>query len=193
MTSKISKHITKWLLRKRVIPLSESEIYQYGIFQMLMNTIEIFTILILGVLFQELITIITFTITFAILRAYAGGYHADAPWKCYLSTTAIVLIILLVMKFFEINSLIDISMWVVAGITIVLLAPVQTRNKMLDEIECIVYRKRAFIVWMCENVMAMIFLSIGLMEIVESIILGQLVVAAIIFVGKIDEKKAEEN
>ena len=41
----ISRKITNWLVVKGVISYDEREIYEYGVFQMIMNTIDTISIL----------------------------------------------------------------------------------------------------------------------------------------------------
>ena len=51
---RISKKLTNWLISKKVIAIEEKEVYEYGIFQMIVNMIDTLSILALAILFNEL-------------------------------------------------------------------------------------------------------------------------------------------
>ena len=61
----------------------EIEIIQYGLHQAFFMLINFITIIICGLLWQELIfSLVLFTAIYFI-RPYAGGYHADTEIRCY--------------------------------------------------------------------------------------------------------------
>ena len=101
----------------------------------------------LGVLPQGIL----FLLTFVPLRMYAGGYHADAEWKCYLSSTVIVLISLFVMKYWGYAAGFGWFAAAISSVIIFLMAPVDNGNKRLEEVERTVYRKRTRIIFLCES------------------------------------------
>lgn len=93
------------------------------------------------------------------LRKYAGGYHAKSVLGCYVLTVSGALMMLLVVCFCNIPLEIMLVVWGIAGIIIVLFAPVQNRNKILDEVEHLVYRRRAIIIWILESMLMRLLYS----------------------------------
>lgn len=66
----------------------EQEIIQYGLHQVRVILINVLTLVISGILWQELsFTLLVFLELF-FLRPYAGGYHADTELGCYLIVSA---------------------------------------------------------------------------------------------------------
>lgn len=184
MFSAISQKLTKFLLNKDVIQKENLEIYQFGIEQFLTTFLNILTTLILGILFNEVFQGILFVIAFMILRAYSGGYHASTPIKCYLFSTFSIAVALSVMKFIEINNFICIGLLLLSGIVIILLSPVSTVNKPLDNIERVVYRKKAIFIWCTETCAALIFIGFNISKVSVCIMLAQVLISIALVFGQ---------
>jgi len=153
----ISKKITDRLLFKNVIDKDDWEIYQYGMYQLILNSVDIVTILLLGIIFKELWQCIVYVGVFVSMRVYAGGYHASTPLRCYLITTLTTAVALLVMKYIEVGYFVWTAMLFVSSLVILVLAPIESENKPLDIMEKKIYRKRTCIIWGVETVLAVIF------------------------------------
>lgn len=177
MLGVLSKHITQWLVEKKVIAETDWEVYEYGVFQLVMNLVDTLTILALAIYFHEIWATVCFAASFAALRKYAGGYHAHTVLACYLFTTTVTLLTILTIKYTTIPLAVMLGVWTVVGLTIVLLAPVENRNKPLDEVEYIVYRKRALLVWLGECVLLVALEISGFRKCFEGVLAGQCCVA----------------
>lgn len=170
----LSDKLTSWLVRTQVINDEERELYQYGIFQMVVNLLDILSIFLIAMLFHKVWATFFYTICFCILRKYAGGYHAKSVGGCYLMTVGFTTIMLLIIRFYKFSLIGIVVIWFLSGISIFLLAPVQNRNKELDAIEHLVYRRRAIKVWTFESILMWILYSFGFLETAEGILLGNL-------------------
>ena len=131
---RISKKLTNWIISKKVMA-----VYEYGRFQMIVNMIDTLSILALAILFNELTATFCYIVCFCMLRKYAGGYHAKTLIGCYGMTIGFTLLMLITIKVFKVPLMVILSAWLVSLIIIFLFAPVQNRNKKLDELERIVY------------------------------------------------------
>ena len=67
---RISKKLTNWLISKGVIETEEKEVYEYGIFQMMVNMIDTLSILIMAILFNEITVTCCYIVCFCMLRKY---------------------------------------------------------------------------------------------------------------------------
>ncbi|MBD5544813.1 MAG: accessory gene regulator B family protein [Lachnospiraceae bacterium] len=150
---RISRNLTNWLIFQKVIIEEEREVYEYGIFQMIMNALDTISILVLAFLLHEAAAACCYMAAFVMLRKYAGGFHAKSVLGCYTLTVTSSITMLLIIKFISIPETMLITLWAITGLIIFLFAPVQNRNKILDEVECIVYRKRAILVWTAESIL----------------------------------------
>ena len=79
----------------------------------------------------------------------------------------------------------ELAFFVLSNIVIVLLSPVETSNKPLDDIEKIVYRKRTLIMLGLEDVMAVLLFVMGMREIVLCIIIAEFTLGLSLTVGKL--------
>lgn len=192
MFSNLSQKIVCFLLNKNAIQSDSQEIYQFGIEQLLTTALNLITVIFLGVLFGEIYQSILFVAAFMILRSYAGGYHASTPVRCYLMSAFAIVAGLSVMKFINFNDFVCIGLLVLSGIIILLLAPVGTANKPLDDIEHIVYRRKAILVWCVETCAVLALMLFGVNEISECIILAQALVCIALIFGQIQCNKAKK-
>lgn len=189
MFSAISQKLVRFLLNKDVIQQENIEIYQFGIEQFLTTFLNILTTLVLGILFNEVIQGILFVTAFMILRSYSGGYHASTPIRCYLFSIFSIVAALSVMKFTEINNFICIGLLLLSGMVVILLSPVSTVNKPLDNIERVVYRKKAIFIWCAETFVAFAFIGFNISKVSICIMLAQVLISIALVFGQIQCKK----
>lgn len=147
-----SEHIAKKLVEKNAISSENKPIYQYGIQQGLTIGLNIFTTFAIGLIFQMIIESFLFLAVYIPLRSFAGGVHAKTANRCYVYSTIMIIAVLLVIKFFPFGIFIGSCLSLINGTIIFLLAPVETANKKLDELEKQVYKKRARIILIIELV-----------------------------------------
>lgn len=172
MLGRLSQRFADKLVGFGIISESDIEIYVFGFYQIVMLLLNVVTTLILGVAFRLIVPCIILNIAYIVIRISAGGYHADSPVKCYIYSTLMIAVLLSVIKWIHISNTVLASMLVISGIVIVILAPVETENNPLDEIEKKVYRKRSLIVLSLE-ILACIFLQIISKKwVVQIIVLG---------------------
>lgn len=181
----ISEKIVNRLVRTNVIEYDDFEIYQFGLEQMTATALNILTTIILGIVFGEIREGIIFVLAFMLLRTYAGGYHSSTPLRCYLLTASIIAAVLSVIKCVQINSFICMALLIISSVIILVLTPVESKNKPLDSIECVVYRKKAVKIWCIETMSAVAFMAMGFKGITVSIIMAFIVLGISLIVGVI--------
>ena len=145
MIANIALHITDYFIRKNIICEEDKAIYQYGFEMGISQTINIITTLTIGFIMRMPLESITFLLCFLTLRTYSGGYHASSNLKCYILSTLMTIIVLTASYFVNLYNLYHAA--IICGITgaglLVLLAPVDDANKVMDMVERVVFRKRA--------------------------------------------------
>lgn len=189
MINELSEKIANRLLRKKVIDDEEKEIYRYGMNQILLSLINIITIIMMGILLDMLWQCLVFTFSFMIIRTYAGGYHASTQARCYLLTVSIITATLSVIKYVEINNYICLILLSISSVIILILSPVGSENKPLDDIEIIIYRKKTIIVWCVEFLIAILFILVNVKEISICITLAQVDLALCLLSAKYKTSK----
>ncbi len=186
MIEYISNKLVLWLLSTNVINESEKEIYQFGIFQLVTNFINFILMILIGFLVNELLAILSYMISFLNLRKYAGGYHADTIGKCFLTSMIITLIFLFILKLGYLHVNIKIFSWIISNIMIILLAPIQNKNKQFEDSEKIIYRKKTLQICFVEDISILLCITFNFQNILNGLIFGQIVIATSLYVGKIN-------
>lgn len=163
MFYRVSDRIAERFVEKKAILSEEKELYRFGIQQGLSIVLNIITTFVIGLAFQMVIESFLFLIIYIPLRSYAGGIHAKTANRCYIFSSLMIIAVLSAIKFFPFGNLICSYLSVISGIIIFLLAPVETENKRLDDMERIVYRRRARLILGVEIIIQLL-LSLFLSE-----------------------------
>lgn len=111
----------------------ELEFYRYGIEITLSSLINIVLISIIGIVTNYTFESMMFLTVFIVMRSFTGGYHANTYIKCNLVTSISFVILLLlfkVIKHISLRSIILIAIFQV--VTIVLLSPIENKNKPIE-------------------------------------------------------------
>ena len=153
MITYISKKLTNRLLTRKVILPEDLEIYQFGLEQLFTNIIDILTLLGIGIFMKMLWHAIVFGAAFMFLRKYAGGFHTSTQIRCYYMTTFVIITTLWIIKYMPINNFIYYGLITISSIVILLLSPVESKNKELDGIEKIIYRRKTIEIWGMETLL----------------------------------------
>lgn len=170
----ISKKIVDRLLDKGAIHQDDYEIYLFGMEQLLTTILDVLSAIVIGILFGRVLQTIIFVISFMVIRSYAGGYHAATPLRCYVLTILTVILALSAMKYMEWHIFYLLGILMVSSVVILILAPVDTENKRIDDVEFIHYRRKTVIVWGIETFIALLFALFQFKIGVESIVFTEL-------------------
>lgn len=131
----------------------EKDLVAFGLVQGTYTALETLGIVIIGGalnLFPECIVIL---VTFVAIRIYAGGYHADTPLVCALKTWFMFFCGFLVLRYVKFDMWFSFGSMVLCAVVILLIAPIQHPNRVLDECEMVQYRKKALRNWFAEMVL----------------------------------------
>ncbi|MCM1227580.1 MAG: accessory gene regulator B family protein [Clostridium sp.] len=167
--------------------------YIYGFFQAVMMLLNIITTLLLGLVFQLLLPCILLNISYIPIRIYAGGHHADTPFRCYVSSTIMIAVLLAVIKWVIFSGIISAVMFITASAVILILAPIETENNPLDETERKVYRKRTKYILTIEIVIFAVFIILSKNLAAETMALGITTESLMLIVGLIKNKHCQKN
>lgn len=99
----ISRRVTKLLVKNSIIEERDYDLYLYSIQSLLGNVINIITCLILGILFGEVIKAVIFLVIMIPLRSSVGGYHLKNSVTCYIASTFLVAICLVLPRYLPIG------------------------------------------------------------------------------------------
>lgn len=150
MFIRITEKVLSNMEKQNMIKTDQRSVYKYGINQMLNMLLNILTYLVIGLILHMTLETILFTSAYIPLRIYAGGFHAKTPLKCWIISGIMLFAVLLFMKYVTINAFkYDIIAIICAGF-ILILSPVEDKNKPLDDKEKPIYKFRSIIVLSAE-------------------------------------------
>lgn len=141
----LSKKISDFVCGTDCGEEDERSVIQFGIGILLSKTLNLITEIIIGCLFSMLLETVIFLLAFSFLRSYAGGFHASSSLKCYISSSAVMAVALIVVKYVDM-SFINVIFALFGMVVCLIFAPIESKNKPLDEVEKTVYRKRVLII-----------------------------------------------
>lgn len=183
--SKISQKIVKMLLQYDVITEDDYEVYIFGVYQnivLIINLLTSFTIFALAGLIVEGIL---FSVFYSLLRSYAGGYHSQSLLVCYVLSVLVTVVIAYIVNNINISYLLLI-IYFISMILIWRLAPVDTRNKRLDEIEKTIYMKKVRYIIVTITFIMVFFYIFHYVQGIIMLILAVTMETVMLIVGKLD-------
>lgn len=154
----ISGTIAGALWNQGIIQEEDIDTCRYGLDIFISSAIEIISILFIAVLVGNFLETFLFFLAFTPLRIYAGGYHANTKFRCYLISLGVYCIFTMIMNmlpqdtYWTVNLLTTLSSLIIVLIS----APVIHKNKYVNKIEKKYYRK--FSIWICSIEMVAILL-----------------------------------
>lgn len=178
MISYLKKHLVKNWIEERIIDEGDKELYEYGIEITIEYFFNIITTIVLALITKEVISCIFMYVSFMMLRSYSGGIHARTFFRCYIYSSLVLFVTLILIKYGMIN------IWiyrVAAFVSILYLwrtKPVESENKEVNERERAVFRKKEKIIISIIAAISIVAIFIGFVKI-EKGLESTLVIAGI--------------
>lgn len=158
---KLDKYLARFtqkMIHAGTIEKEDEAIYIFGLHQGIMLLLNLLTTLMIGLIFGMVWESLFLLLVYIPIRSYAGGYHARTELQCYILSVVMIVSMLWIVKSFSGEILLNFIMFVIGVVSILFLAPLGDKNKPLDDMEQIVYRKRARILLSIESLFFGIFL-----------------------------------
>lgn len=182
---KLSHKIGDDLVRSGVVKEEDAEVYIYGINQILAYVLNASSSLIIGLIFGVTFEIIIFMAAYIPLRSFAGGYHAKTPLRCYIFSVIMLIVVSIGLKYLSVSEWVYYAVLLVSVLGILVLSPVEDRNKPLDEMEHKVYKKRAVIISTAELVISGLLKLAGLENLFVAVVYSFATLGFMLVAGKI--------
>lgn len=168
-----------------------AELVKYGLERGKTILLSVLVVLILGYFFGVLWKSIIFYISFCLLRRYAGGFHAESQGRCYIVSLMILIISILCMKWANCSIGINIFVQATSLVLIFILAPVENKNRKLDDIEQKRYKKKTRANAVVITLICCFLYWKKNFYIIEPVIIAHVVLACLLVAGYI--KNVKEN
>ncbi len=191
MIHNIAKRFTEYVIQMGYVDKSKFDEYLYGLELTLIVLLNSVTVMLIGIIMQMLMETIIFWLTYNILKKYVGGFHFSSTTACYASTCIMCPIVLWVIKYS--NYTIDWSIVLISEIILILLAPVETIQKPLDEKERLFFKKIAIMLSLISLVICLILVLLNYNYAAKVISIGIISVAIFAILGKLKNLKVHHN
>lgn len=182
---KLSHKIGDDLVRSGVVKAEDAEVYIYGINQILAYVLNASSSLIIGLIFGVTFEIVIFMAAYIPLRSFAGGYHAKTPLRCYIFSVIMLIVVSIGLKYLAVSEWVYYAVLLVSVLGVLVLSPVEDRNKPLDEMEHKVYKKRAVIILAIELLISGLLKLAGLDSLFVAIVYSFATLSFMLIAGKI--------
>ena len=157
----LSEKIIVNMIKSGVSIEADREIYVYGLTQLFRTLLNVFSTAIIGFCMGMLAESVVFVICLMLIRSYSGGYHSDSPIRCYLISVIAVIMALGSIKLSIWNEYLSALVMVVSVGILLLYAPIGHRNKQLEEIEILIYKRRLKWILLLLTVAFMMFVLVN--------------------------------
>ena len=191
MFIRLSKRIAKHYCKGE--SSDENELYVFGINQCLNMLLNILTALFIGILSGKVFQILLFMLAYIPLRSYAGGWHSRTPLRCYIFSVIMLIVVSVGMKYLSLTEWVYYAVLFVAALIVIILSPVEDKNKPLDEIEHRVYKKRAVIIAAAEIAVSVVFKLTGLNSLFVAVVYSFAVLGFMLIIGTIKNALKAKN
>jgi accessory gene regulator B len=141
MINKATKRIVSILLENEKVSSEEVEIYQYAVECLLLKIISFMSILFVAVVMNCLFEYLIIVFAFSLIRRNAGGYHSKTRIGCFVFSLLLFAFTMIVLKV-EIGINIDCFLLLIQGVIIMILSPVDTKNRRMDKLERRFFKKQ---------------------------------------------------
>ena len=136
MIHKLSRRISLVFILYGESSNEDADIYTYAFEAILSVLFNIILGIVIAFIFGSTLEGIIFMSTFALLRRFTGGYHANTHFKCILTFGIILTCSMLIISFistFHIGIFIAFFLAAIAWLGIVALAPLEDKNKIYKD------------------------------------------------------------
>lgn len=185
LLTRLSRKIVNDLTRSDIVKAEDAEIYIYGINQILMYSINISSALIIGLIFGKFFEAAVFIVAYCSLRSFAGGYHAKTPLRCYVFSVIMLIIVLVGIKYLYLTGWMYYVVLLAAALVVIVLSPVEDKNKPLDEIEHKVYKRRAIFIAAAELLIGLALRLAGLGNLFVAVVYSFCMLSIMLVAGKV--------
>lgn len=185
MIHRFSERIVASLVDDGHIPSQNREWCVYILETRLLTILGLSFLLFLGVLFGKPFQTVVFLILFWSVRERAGGYHSGTPKKCYILSTVVFSVCMLVGDIIAYYSGLQWSLLILSNF-VLLSAPINSVSLNLTEEEYLYNRKMLRMV-QCVDTMIVAFFLLRASELSAYMILGYTAAALSVAAVKIQE------
>ena len=164
------------------------DFYRYGVEISISSFLNIFLVILVGVIIHHFIESVIFLALFILIRSFTGGYHADTYFSCNLlmCTTFIITVIVNYMISSRLSPLMIVVLICITELIVSVLGPIENKNKPIDDSKKTRLKIIGIVITLLINCIGLVFSG---NELGTMIILTTLLIAILMIAAKIKEKR----
>ena len=135
MVEKSARLITDSIIAEGLIAKNLKDWYVYSFTRIIEMAINVGTILLLSVIFQNTVPTILFLLFFNTLRQRTGGFHCNGFWQCYIVTNMLYVLISFSEKIIVMHGVILCIATAISAAVIFVVGTVNHPNISFDKVE----------------------------------------------------------
>ncbi len=191
MIAKFAKKINEILIQKGIVQKEDAELYQYGIENGIVVAGNLLASGIFGIVTGRPGLVLVFLLFYASLRSYSGGSHCKSRIGCFLISMAILSIPVYTHEFVMNNvpATVILMIAIAAVVVILILSPVESINKPLDDEEKKYYARVTHCIVALQVCVLIILFCLGVKDYFYAGYSSIVLVAVFMVMGKVIMKR----
>lgn len=191
MIAKFAKKINEILIQKGIVQKEDAELYQYGIENGIVVAGNLLASGIFGIVTGRPGLVLVFLLFYASLRSYSGGSHCKSRIGCFLISMAILSIPVYTHEFVMNNvpATVILMIGIAAVVVILILSPVESINKPLDDEEKKYYARVTHCIAALQVCVLIILFCLGVKDYFYAGYSSIVLVAVFMVMGKVIMKR----
>ena len=191
MIAKFAKKINEILIQKGIVQKEDAELYQYGIENGIVVAGNLLASGIFGIVTGRPGLVLVFLLFYASLRSYSGGSHCKSRIGCFLISMAILSIPVYTHEFVMNNvpATVILMIGIAAVVVILILSPVESINKPLDDEEKMYYARVTHCIVALQVCVLIILFCLGVKDYFYAGYSSIVLVAVFMVMGKVIMKR----
>ena len=191
MIAKFAKKINEILIQKEIVQKEDAELYQYGIEKGIVVAGNLLASGIFGIVTGRPGLVLVFLLFYASLRSYSGGSHCKSRIGCFLISMAILSIPVYTHEFVMNNvpATVILMIGIAAVVVILILSPVESINKPLDDEEKKYYARVTHCIVALQVCVLIILFCLGVKDYFYAGYSSIVLVAVFMVMGKVIMKR----
>ena len=191
MIAKFAKKINEILIQKGIVQKEDAELYQYGIENGIVVAGNLLASGIFGIVTGRPGLVVVFLLFYASLRSYSGGSHCKSRIGCFLILKEILSIPVYTHEFVMNNvpATVILMIGIAAVVVILILSPVESINKPLDDEEKKYYARVTHCIVALQVCVLIILFCLGVKDYFYAGYSSIVLVAVFMVMGKVIMKR----
>lgn len=191
MIAKFAKKINEILIQKGIVQKEDAELYRYGIENGIVVAGNLLASGIFGIVTGRPGLVLVFLLFYASLRSYSGGSHCKSRIGCFLISMAILSIPVYTHEFVMNNvpATVILMIGIAAVVVILILSPVESINKPLDDEEKKYYARVTHCIAALQVCVLIILFCLGVKDYFYAGYSSIILVAVFMVMGKVIMKR----